>query len=247
MPKMASVSKPLWEIRGSTLHGKGVFATQDIAKGAMILREKPLVVIQGEGDGPPSFKSVWQVYKILPDELKPAWDLLYNTKDQKFMSSIVQKVGEKDNPELCANTVAKYLTNVFGQGNGTTVLFTTASTFNHSCSPNAIPHGDFGDFEIRALTKIRQGEEIFISYAFLDLTRQARQAHLRKMGFDCACPLCKDPLCEAQIRRDTINENLDKLMALKSPVDLRKQIEIYTDILELQEKDDCLTFEALST
>jgi hypothetical protein len=243
--KMASDSKPLWEVRVSKIHGKGVFATQNIAKGRLILREEALVNIKEELDEIPSYERIWEVYKALPSSKRSGWDQLHNNRSQEAVSDIVQHVGEEDDPDLWGRVVAKYLTNMFGESTGRTALFVNASTINHSCSPNACTIAVYGDLEVRAITAILQDEEIFIPYTSPDRRRQVRQSHLQDMSFNCACSLCQNLLCAGEFRRDTVNYNLDKLMALKTPLDLRTQIAIYTDILEIQQQEESLFFEAL--
>jgi hypothetical protein len=95
--------------------------------------------------------------------------------------------------------------------------------FNHSCSPN-VNHYSIGDVTFfRALTDIKAGEELFISYIGRDLlveSKSIRDEFLDARDFQCSCARC----CLEQDVDDPWLEELDistrvKLRLRKSPED----------------------------
>ena len=64
-----------------------------------------------------------------------------------------------------------------------------ARYLNHSCNPNVHRHFlDDGTVQLRALTTLKKGAEIRVSYAFTSLSVQKRRALLKqKYAFDCDC------------------------------------------------------------
>lgn len=62
---------------------------------------------------------------------------------------------------------------------------------NHSCSPSAVVVFDGRAVSIRALNKIKQGEEIFVSYIDPTSTRDKRRKELHyRYFFECICEKC---------------------------------------------------------
>lgn len=71
-----------------------------------------------------------------------------------------------------------------------TVIYLLPSYFNHSCDANATRHF-FGDaIVIRALTQIRAGDEITISYIYANEPYHERANTLKKWFPTCDCSLC---------------------------------------------------------
>lgn len=67
----------------------------------------------------------------------------------------------------------------------------TLALANHSCSPNAVVVFDGRAISLRALTEIKQGEEIFISYIDSTQTRDKRRQELEYgYFFTCKCERC---------------------------------------------------------
>ena len=66
------------------------------------------------------------------------------------------------------------------------------SAINHSCTPNAVVVFDGPKLSVRALDRIRDGEEIFISYIDSSAPFGVRQAELKdQYFFTCACSKCR--------------------------------------------------------
>ena len=110
---------------------------------------------------------------------------------------IIPFIPKKEEEEKIFKIFNIYVSNSFGRG-----LRIETSRFNHSCQPNANPchvydQDQINHEQIRAISDIKKGEEITISYLkeydFLLRNRQFRQDHLH-MGwfFICSCDLCKN-------------------------------------------------------
>ena len=89
------------------------------------------------------------------------------------------------------------------------------SRFNHSCEPNAQV---VSESEVRAISDIKSGEEITISYQtelFGMKNRENRQEILEFMGFVCSCDLCKQQkengLHPNQTKMDELIEDIEDL------------------------------------
>jgi SET and MYND domain-containing protein len=66
------------------------------------------------------------------------------------------------------------------------------AVINHSCSANAVVVFDGPKLSVRALERIRSGQEIFISYIDSSAPFGVRQAELKdQYFFSCACSKCK--------------------------------------------------------
>ncbi|KAI0309460.1 hypothetical protein OF83DRAFT_1089052 [Amylostereum chailletii] len=77
-----------------------------------------------------------------------------------------------------------------------------ASRINHSCSPNVAMNLDRTTFgmELRAMQKIRKGEEMTTTYGSLVEPRANRRKKLLPYGFTCSCVACADPSSDARRR-----------------------------------------------
>lgn len=73
-----------------------------------------------------------------------------------------------------------------------TMLDPRISLLNHSCAPNAVIVFDGPKLTLRALHRIKKGEEVLISYIDTSAAFGVRQAQLRdQYFFKCACSRCK--------------------------------------------------------
>ena len=73
-----------------------------------------------------------------------------------------------------------------------TAFYALQSCANHSCVPGATIEGEAsGEASILALTTIRPGEEVTISYIDEEQGYRDRQAALRDYGFKCCCKKCE--------------------------------------------------------
>lgn len=119
--------------------------------------------------------------------------------------------------------------NVVGDGQ-----YVEASICNHSCRPNTSPIFESFRMEIRAMTTIKKGEEIFISYdADLTKPQKDRRKDLReRYYFDCCCQRCQ----EEEKPYDRSSNNLNS----KEPIgDASKNFKLLLDSMQssLQEEE----------
>ena len=108
--------------------------------------------------------------------------------------------------DLMIKIICIHLTNTYGNEFGIKI-----SRFNHSCCPNSY-NGDDG---IRAISKIKAGQEITATYQTnLGMKNLAtRREHLETgYGFTCCCDLCKEE--EINIDQSTY-DTFDQLQVMK--------------------------------
>jgi len=91
----------------------------------------------------------------------------------------------------CDKFVCMYHTNLAGSR----VCEIHAARMNHSCNPNTRVLTDGANFYVRAIAKIKAGEELTFSYSIENLSmknRETRQNVIRnELGFICVCDFCK--------------------------------------------------------
>jgi len=213
---MSSVYK-VTEIEGKSL---GCVATVDIEKGALILTENPQICGSTEEKKWSSkwIKSLLKSFK----RMKKADQLEYMTLHNKwnnFQDSQIEMFKEKimmahclaegdikdwkleiskieQNPEK-AEEILKicciYATNSFPSG-----VKIKTSRFNHSCERNATAIIMLnGEHQIRAISKIKAGKEINISYntdpfSVFRNKKWRKMALLVKWFFICSCEMCEN-------------------------------------------------------
>ncbi|KAF2111129.1 hypothetical protein BDV96DRAFT_650236 [Lophiotrema nucula] len=166
-------------LKPSPGQGWGAFATEDIARGALILKEEPLFIISKHHTEITEL-DLYHAYQNLSPRDKRQFECLRDNADKPFQSLVAafseNSFALKDNPggELCR---------VYG-------LLLLHARFNHACIFNAkVPSTNPGVFAIFATRNIRAGEEITFCYNndFEGRTRQERHAALR---FNCTCRAC---------------------------------------------------------
>jgi len=192
------------EIGGKNL---GCFALQDINKGSTILKEKSQLQVLGLSN---------QITPFLVLGLKEAFNKMTKTDQQEFMklhdkyddlsslppelklmlqlkSALLSKITKSD--EKLEKIFKIYETNAFDSGVGI-----KRSRFNHSCKPNAasakVDDGpDSGHSLIVAVSNIKAGDEITVSYEGRFhglLKKKTRQEALTKHHhFVCSCHFCQ--------------------------------------------------------
>ncbi|KAG6848501.1 hypothetical protein H0H93_016502 [Arthromyces matolae] len=188
---------------GPSAHGKGIFATCDIDLGDLIFAERPAVVLPAaipvQFDIPydaslaecikiqlTEYEKILEICvgRMLPQAREAFFDL-YNSHTEDGSGPIFGRIrtngieiriGE-DRDEVHSGT------------------FIAASRINHSCIPNVTHRFEQSSFSLRlrAVRPIKAGEELFISYAHTNATKEKRQLELRSYGFQCTCAACSDP------------------------------------------------------
>lgn len=193
------------------VEGKGVgfVASQDIEKGTVILREKPQFFVKGgrsEWMKSDWLKNMMDSYKEMDKAEKEDLLTLYHDAPPKLKNDrkeIIKKTFKSNRSVKIYGKPQKIL-NIFNilEANGycicdSTYLALQSAKINHSCLPNA-QRTQFrkvnGACEIMAVTDIKKGEEITISYTWSVgmKSRKNRQVILRNQyHFTCSCKFCK--------------------------------------------------------
>jgi len=235
------------ERKESKGHGFGLFATKDIAAGALILCEKALAIVWShEADG-------WTALTV------DARDGQTRVQPVGLTKNIVAKLGA--NPSLVAKATSLFgdhaglgtqvlirdgapvidtfqihdivSRNAFGPGQtfagkqqqdgrkASTGLWVRSAYINHSCIPNAAKDS-VGDLMVfRATRDIAAGEEITHCYSeAIDL--KDRAANLKTTwGFECDCKLCKAEKKDGATVRAKRMELMGQAEALMARDDVR--------------------------
>ena len=134
----SSSKNPRCEVRQSKVHKQGLFATERLSRGSLILAETPLVLLRDQGD---NYKVVWAAFQRLDTSLQEGWMKL-DHKDNEILelrlAKYAGKAGSLDDMLSCGQAMAKYFNNTFLEPIRTTAALTKlASRMNHSCKPNA--------------------------------------------------------------------------------------------------------------
>lgn len=147
--------------------------------------------------------------------------------------------------------------NAFKVADGVITLFPRASLFNHSCAPNAIMTVEYAVNEgvpgtapldirklpyrylratIRSLEKIRQGDEISISYVPLSLYPKSyrQQAIYDRHFFQCGCRACRADVGEDVLLEQTVSQMGDMVLSIEPLVQVLDGVEE-----ELASGEDC--------
>jgi predicted CopG family antitoxin len=118
-------------------------------------------------------------------------------------------------------------TNGFGVGK----ICIKVSRINHSCGPNSQHFtNDEGEMEIRATSKILEGQEITISYIDAMKNFKERRECCHKFGFVCSCELCQ----EEEIKND--DEIYQKFQNLKDEAE--KSYSNFLEVSTFKKKSD---------
>jgi len=205
------MTSTMYEIMRTEYKGLGVIATKDIKKGSLILSEYPQMPHDED------VLALWESYEKMPlvdqneymtlhnkyDYVNSLpWDLRHEFKSEiekdlwDLMSYINQYYGH-DPEKVCKifKIYNIYRTNYFDNG-----VSIQASRLNHSCRPNAIcfylPRTNSPN-QIRAISDIKRGEEITISYVNeydygMRNRKFRRETLLRGRFFICTCDLCEN-------------------------------------------------------
>jgi hypothetical protein len=145
--------------------GLGVFASQDVDAGALVLTDEPLCVASSSGLSAATFEAMSN------EALEQLWALAGG-------DTLIQKAR--------ANGVA------LGDGRGG--VFALFSRLNHSCDANCAFAFDGVAMRVTTVRAVAAGEELTINYRPNDLAVSPLQRHvqlLRSFEFICQCRLCE--------------------------------------------------------
>jgi len=214
------MASDMYEVRDIAGRGLGCIASKDIKKGSLILSENPQIP-----DIHNSTNNIWALmeaflqmsesdkleYMSLHDkydnmEVLPSYSQLLMKQELLDMKSRISFIfGEETEKVLKIYRI--YESNCFDDG-----VSIKASRLNHSCNANTsfVVLDNVPD-QIRAISNIKQGEEITINYLsasdFSMMNREFRQASLLKAWhFICSCDLCENG-------PDNYGDELEELIA----------------------------------
>ena len=213
--------------------GLGCFASMDIRKGALILSENPQIPGRTSEEKQDENKWIRKLFQSF-SRLSKADQIEYMTLHDKYndiqalpseMKSRIEKElsvaksniklieNDKDQVEKIMKIYNINSTNSFGSG-----LKIKTSRLNHSCQPNAsaVQAEIDGQWELRAISKIKAGEEITINYGTKEFgfrKRKFRQKYLfDRWFFNCSCNMCETTADEDDKNElDELLEEIEKL------------------------------------
>ena len=224
---MSSLYK-VTEIEGK---GLGCVAISDIKKGSLILTEKPQLCVES-----PEMSSMW-IKRLLKSfyGMNKTDQLEYMTLHNSFLNSediqnckeirdwrerkieaAKVEIGKIEPDSEKAEKILKIFgicsTNGF-QGS----VYLKVSRFNHSCHPNAMVEDVNGQVQLRAIGKIKTGQEInwnyLGEYSGFRNRKYRHQNLLKSWGFLCCCELCENEVdIDAEVFEPLLQEaeNLTK-------------------------------------
>ena len=189
--------------------GIGCIASKEIKKGSLVLRESPQLLIPEQDS--PTFEGAVQhaeeiikVFKGMSQEDQESYLKLHNKFDDDDRTTWSERLKREFEgkmlviSELTVSRMSKekalavwgiYSTNGFHNG-----VCIKMSRFNHSCRPNAqyFWNDDTNTRDLRSLRRIKQGEEITVSYIHSMVeSREKRRSDLRhRYNFVCQCEGC---------------------------------------------------------
>ncbi len=239
--------RPLCEERQSRLHGRGMFTTEKVSKGKLIFSETPLVYFDAQNI---PWADVWKAYLNLEEPNQAAWRSLSKVDTLSVQQWLALSANEKEYPGLCGEVLAKYWNNSWkDQVCGISLLGNRASFFNHSCRPTAVwtLNAEARTFEVRATEDLDSDQEVLLNYVPLGWPRVRRLNSLRPFGFECSCALCAAPNSETEQNRAAIDQVDRQLRSMSFPGDKRVRIEMYIEMLHLQQSEPAMVWDALWT
>lgn len=242
---MSEPTPPLFEVRSNIPgKGRGLVALTDIAKGARVIAEQPLLSLGSSFDIPvadaiqafalsmysPTHlinasvnKEVQGLVNGLSMTEQLAFHNLYNrspTSPYKFAEI------------LKCNALPGAPTRPI-DGTMDNVLFTTLSKVNHACVPNCIYRWNerLGKGTLHAVHDIPEGDELTLDFCKHScLTLNQRHKNLEAgWGFTCKCTLCSSSAADLAAS-DARRTELSKLFMVIHPTDIPSAVTgIYKD------------------
>ncbi|VDB85284.1 unnamed protein product [Peniophora sp. CBMAI 1063] len=207
--------------------GYGMFATEDIAPGDLVVAERPLLVnaIWSLGNPQARIISKEQQLRGMYADMEKNMELICSRMSpetlEKYKSLHNSHKSEGSGPLTGIGRTNGFdvgvedlqASKLVGQGRARySAIGAISSRINHSCSPNVVHSFNIPSFamEIHAVRRIAKGEEITVTYALLNDNAADRQTTLNPYKFTCACPACKDSKTSDQLRKTAISGLLPK-------------------------------------
>mmetsp|Transcript_60356 Transcript_60356/g.168642 ORF Transcript_60356/g.168642 Transcript_60356/m.168642 type:complete len:413 (+) Transcript_60356:58-1296(+) len=191
-PSVGAVDGQCFEILPVSDKGFGAVATRDIARGELVVAEKPLICYRDDASWQ---YAVQRQFDALPASAQEA---VLRLEDVNMFG------GQRTVPGIVGtNTVGCSSESFDG------VVCETCSRFNHSCIPNCEQTWDETTSKecIFASTDIKAGEELCISYVQPFISAKERSSILEESyKFRCACPACSSGSAGSDGRRERLRQ-----------------------------------------
>ena len=198
--------------------GKGMKATRDIKKGEIILEEKPVLTWNNSK----SFLQnlMGQILGMSEEKLAAVLELEDGGEPremQTFDDDAEAKQAKRKIMRIIELNAISIECESENKNMNMSGLFLLASRINHSCSPNAVwgwmKHDKTKQWtQVRALRKVKKGEEITVSYKTLNGSKMERQKMMERYFSACLCSLCIMPEDEV-VSNDKIRKEIQRLDA----------------------------------
>lgn len=204
---MASTPSPKFEVRKSS--EKGVFATEDVPVGTLLMTERNIIdckmfVTTKDPMRKEVYGSIMRQWSSLSDQAKlevvrpqPAPSEAIKVHFHAFMEDYPGVDSDPPEPTYGeATAVISLFSNdnsyIDGSGQPRRGLFLKASRLNHSCHANFIfSISTDGVMSCRASRNIEKGEELTMAYIRECYGLVYRRADLKRhWGFNCGCARC---------------------------------------------------------
>lgn len=168
------------DVKTTKDRGLGVFATQRIPVGSLILSERPTLKVNHMDI---AVEELLVKLKALPLGDQAGFALLHNAFPQQGLRGVVKTNGFRipDDRDTLQQSV------------GEIGMYFQAARINHACLFNGqhTVNNCSDVLTVYATRDIEKGEEITINYSNPFMTREGRQADLQKdYRFECKCELC---------------------------------------------------------
>jgi len=198
--------------------GFGAIATRDIAAGELVTAETPTLYMSSESA---KYPPIQVQFDALPKSTQKSVMALHDSLSSNGEKSLegISGTNAHCRNEQCSESVICLL----------------CSRFNHSCTPNCEQNWDEerGMLTILASTRIREGEQLCISYLELRRTAADRVGELwERYHFQCNCCACAGASAASDHRRVRLME-LDGQIGSLGGTDTSRSIRLVTDTLEL--------------
>ncbi|VDB85282.1 unnamed protein product [Peniophora sp. CBMAI 1063] len=218
---IAHPPKVMYEVRETDSGGRGVFATEDIKAGDLVLAERPLLIKNGwmsarhdedmsdEAVQRATFVDLEKTLEMICMRMSPDILEIYESLPNVFKtdgSGPLTGIYRSNSRDLGIEDPEGERVPGGKKGIGRYVCIgALTSRFNHDCAPNAIFTFNIPSFsmEIHAVRPIAKGEEITLTYCHLMSTTAERRAKLKKICITCTCKACTDPV-EADEERERV-------------------------------------------
>jgi len=227
-------------VKPSNGKGLGLFAAHDLDVGDIVMRETPPLKIV-----PPDFvKGSGYPMSAVAKLVRKEFEGLSAAEQEEVMSLTYHATSTEEATMDKLGII--FRTNAYNSGDQIG-LFPKIARINHSCRPNASYYWSdkLNKRIVYATRKIKEGEEVFVSYIPLLLTQEERQKRLDRYGFKCSCDACAQERAAQEAsdeRRVTINKafmdfepqlTLEPLKTKKARQQARKNAKASLQLAEL--------------